>query len=115
VRREGEGEGPRLPHLPVLTIWPWRRGRGGSGRREGEVLVADKKRVLRNEDSEERPIFVSFVRRARGSILRLTPCLVPKYFFKLPTFLSHQNFPTHINFQFFRHIVPISNKLPILT
>jgi hypothetical protein len=43
------------------------------------------------------------------------PCLVPKYFFKLPTFSSHQNFPTHINFQPFRYIVPISIKLSILS
>jgi hypothetical protein len=33
---------------------------------------------------------------------------------KLSTFLSHQNFPTHTNFQLFRHIVPISTKLLIL-
>ncbi len=37
-----------------------------------------------------------------------------KFFFKLPTFPSHQNFPTHTNFQLFYHIVPISTKLPIL-
>ncbi len=43
---------------------------------------------------------------------RHSPCLVPKYFFKLSIFSSHQNFRTHINFQLFRHIVPISIKLP---
>ena len=42
------------------------------------------------------------------------PSLIPNYFFKLPTFSSHQNFPTHTNFQLFHHIVPISTKLPIL-
>jgi hypothetical protein len=26
------------------------------------------------------------------------PSLVPKFFFKLSTFPSHQNFPTHVNF-----------------
>ncbi len=49
-----------------------------------------------------------------GLITWLAPCLVPKYFFKLPTIPSHQNFSTHINFQLFHHIVPISTKLPIL-
>ena len=41
-------------------------------------------------------------------------CLDPNFFFKLSTFPSHQNFPTHINLQLFHHIVPISTKLPIL-
>jgi hypothetical protein len=44
----------------------------------------------------------------------LRPSLVPNFFFKLPTFTSHQNFSTHINFQIFRHIVPMSIKLLIL-
>ena len=35
------------------------------------------------------------------------------FFFKLPTFPSHQNFPTHTNFQLFRYIVLILTKLPI--
>ena len=48
-------------------------------------------------------------------ILQPRLSLVPNYFFKLPTFPSHQNFPTHTNFQLFRHIVPISTKLSILT
>jgi hypothetical protein len=39
------------------------------------------------------------------------PSLVPKFFFKLQTFLSHQNFFTHTNFHLFRRIVPISTKL----
>jgi hypothetical protein len=46
--------------------------------------------------------------------MQLTPCLVSKFFFKLPIFSSHQNFSTHINFQLFCHIVPISTKLLIL-
>ncbi len=30
--------------------------------------------------------------------VELRPCLVPKFLSKLPTFPSHQNFPTHTNF-----------------
>ena len=37
------------------------------------------------------------------------PCLVPKFFFKLPTFHYIKPF---IHTQFFYHIVPISTKLP---
>jgi hypothetical protein len=42
------------------------------------------------------------------------PGLVPSFFFKFLIFLSHQNFSTHINFQFFCHIVPILIKFLIL-
>jgi hypothetical protein len=35
------------------------------------------------------------------------PCLVLNFFFKLPTFPSHQNFSTYINFQLFHHIILI--------
>ena len=35
------------------------------------------------------------------------PSLVPKFFFELSTFASHQNFSTHTNFQLFCYIVPI--------
>ena len=42
---------------------------------------------------------------------RPRPGLVLNFFFELSTFSSHQNFSTHINFQYFHHIVPISTKL----
>ncbi|MCL0184391.1 hypothetical protein M2T59_29645, partial [Klebsiella pneumoniae] len=45
---------------------------------------------------------------------RSIPSLVPNFFFKLLTFLSHQNFSTHTNFQLFRHIILILIKLLIL-
>jgi hypothetical protein len=45
---------------------------------------------------------------------RFWPSLVPNFFFKLSIFPLHQNFPTHTNFQLFRHIFPISTKLLIL-
>ena len=48
------------------------------------------------------------------SLKKLLSSLVPNFFFKLTTFPSHQNFPTHTNFQLFRHIVTISTKLLIL-
>ena len=35
------------------------------------------------------------------------PGLVPNFFFNFSTFSSHHNFPTHVNFQLFRHIVLI--------
>ena len=47
-------------------------------------------------------------------LLVVRPDLVPKFFFKFLTLPSHQNFHTHINFQLFRHIVPISIKLKLL-
>ena len=37
-----------------------------------------------------------------------------KLFLKLSIFSSHQNFPTHINFQFSHHIILILTKLSIL-
>ncbi len=97
-----------------------RGGRRGGGRREGDRVLRVVSPLGARSDGHNlsSPILI-YISPVCKHLLFLEDTHVRRvilnFFFKLPTFPSNQNFPTHTNFQLFRHIIPISTKLSILT